>query len=364
MIHRTEISHRANALGISQAALELYCASDVIDLHVDTFIWNRVFGYDLWKTHGYGALRGNFYSQTDLPRARAAGLTGATWIITTNPLRSAASRTQTFVRNLQRLKETLSCRPGEVSVVRSAREYRAARARSVHGAFIGVQGGNALDESLEALDRIPDGDVLRITLVHLTNSKIGTTSSPLSQLRGFRRHRSRIGASEGLGLSDFGREYVRRLNEKRIFVDLAHISRQGFFDVVEVHDPTQPLLVTHTGVCGVHDHWRNLTDKQLRAIADTGGTVGVMFHRSFLGNRDVSVETVVDHLAHIIRVIGEEHASIGSDFDGAIRPPPDLATLDQLPRLVDAMLRRGWSPDRIRKVLGENFLRVVQELRG
>ncbi len=77
---------------------------------------------------------------------------------------------------------------------------------------------------------------------------------------------------------------MRRLNEKRIFVDLAHISKRGFWDAVEVHDKSQPLMVTHTGVSGVYEHWRNLDDDQLRAIADSGGTIGVMYQSSFLEN--------------------------------------------------------------------------------
>ena len=159
---------------------------------------------------------------------------------------------------------------------------------------------------------------------------------------------------------------MRRLNEKKIFVDLAHINRRGFFDAVEVHDRSQPLLVTHTGVSGVYVHWRNLDDVQLRAVADTGGTIGVMYQVSFLGEpaRHVRTEAVVRHLAHIVDTVGEDHASLGSDWDGAITPPHDLQTPLELPRLVDLMLRRGWGVARIQKILGGNFLRVVAALRG
>jgi membrane dipeptidase len=163
-----------------------------------------------------------------------------------------------------------------------------------------------------------------------------------------------------------GREYVRRLNEKKIFVDLAHISKKGFFDAVEVHDRSQPLLVTHTGIAGVFEHWRNVDDAQLRAIADTGGTVGVMYQSSFLGDRywGGSASRIVDHLEHIANTVGEDHASLGSDWDGAIITPRDMPTCLELPRLVQLMLDRGWSDTRIRKILGENFLRVVAALRG
>jgi membrane dipeptidase len=342
----------ASELGISSEAVALYAASDVIDLHLDSFIWQRIFGYDLTKRHGRGLFGARFYSQCDFPRALEAGLTGATWVITTNPLRTARGRSQAFVRNIARLRSTIESAADHLLLVRNGAEYRAARAAGKQGAFIGIQGGNALDENLDALDLIPDDLVLRITLVHLSSSRIGVTSAPLK-------------ARDG-GLSGFGRDYVRRLNEKRIFVDLAHISRRGFFDVVEVHDKSQPLIVTHTGVSGVYPHWRNLDDEQLRAIAATGGTIGVMYQASFLGDRrrSKSASVVVDHLEHIIGTVGEDFASLGSDWDGAIVPPRDITTCLDLPRLVQLMLDRGWGDTRIRKILAGNFLRAVADLRG
>ncbi len=344
----------ARDLGISREAVEIYLAGDVIDLHIDSFIWNRIFRYDLRKRHGLGLFGGRFYSQVDFPRIREAGLTGATWVITTNPWRSAARRPQVFLEHLRRLQGIFESVPADFQVARNVAEYRRARAEGKHAAFIGIQGGNALDDDIDALDLIPDNLVLRVTIVHLSSSRIGVTSAP-------------TGGRRGEGLSAFGRDYVRRLNEKKIFVDLAHINRPGFFDAVAVHDRSQPLLVTHTGVTGVHPHWRNLDDEQLRAIADTGGTVGVMYQSSFLGDAYWSggrAETVVRHLAHIVDTVGEDHASLGSDWDGAISPPRDMITPLELPRLVEIMLRPGWKPERVQKILGGNFLRVVEALRG
>ncbi|MSP26260.1 MAG: hypothetical protein EXR75_14115 [Myxococcales bacterium] len=350
--HRIEPAAWANALGISEGAVALYLASDVIDLHLDSFIWQRIFGYDLTKRHGTGLFGARFYSQVDLPRALEAAMSGATWIITTNPLRTARGRALAFVKNLERLRGIFARVSEQFEVVRNLSEYRAARAAGKHAAFIGIQGGNALDESLDALDLIPDGLVLRITLVHLSSSRIGTTSSPMK--------------TRDDGLSDFGRDYVQRLDDKRILVDLAHISRKGFFDAVDVHDKTLPLIVTHTGVSGVHPHWRNIDDEQLRAVANTGGTVGVMYQSSFLGEPywGGRASAVVEHLHHIVKTVGEDHASLGSDWDGAITPPRDLATCLELPRLVQLMLDRGFSERTIRKILGENFLRVVAAQRG
>jgi membrane dipeptidase len=156
------------------------------------------------------------------------------------------------------------------------------------------------------------------------------------------------------------------MNELRIGIDLAHIHERGFWDAVRLADPSQPLLVTHTGVKGAHDHWRNLDDRQLKAIAASGGTVGIMYHLPYLGGSFFrgGAELVVDHLEHVIRTIGDDHASLGSDWDGAIVTPRDMRTCLELPRLVELMLRRGFSHDTVQKILGRNFLRTVEAIRG
>src|SRR5262245_59864841 len=157
----------AKSLGISREAIDVYRASDVIDLHIDSFIWKRVFGYDLRKRHGRGLLGARFSSQVDFPRILEARLSGATWVITTNPARGSNARAETFSHNLADLLALFSSVSDHFQVVKNVREYRAARAEKKHAAFIGIQGGNALDDSPEALDRIVDQLVLRITLVHL-----------------------------------------------------------------------------------------------------------------------------------------------------------------------------------------------------
>jgi membrane dipeptidase len=342
----------AKDLGISREAVELYLASEVIDLHLDTFIWERLFGYDLGALHSHAPLGGWFLGHADFPRVREAALAAATWVITTNPLREPADRFETLLRNLSHLRVLVTRQQDDLVFARTLGDYRAARERGRHAVFIGIQGGNALDGVDDAVERLPPLAILRVTLVHLSSSRIGATSSPL-----------RLGPD--VGLSRFGRELVQRLNAARILVDLAHISPAGFWSALDAHDPSLPAVVTHTGVSGVHRHWRNLDDSQLRAIADSGGMVGIMFHSSFLGDRPWSgrAARVVDHLAHVVRVAGEDCAAIGSDFDGAIVPPRDLRSVLELPRLVELMLARGFKPELVQKILGQNFLRVLGAIR-
>jgi membrane dipeptidase len=357
--HRTDPAGWARALGIPTEAVELYLASEVVDLHIDSFIWHRVFGYDLRARHGgragarAGALGRSFWGQVDFPRVLEAQLSGAAWIVTTNPLRSSAGRIKTLLRNLAELTELFASVSEQFAVVRSAAEYRQARALGKHAAFVGIQGGNALDGRPEAIAALPERLVLLVTLVHLTSSRLGQTSSP-------------FGLGRERGLSPLGQELVRQLDAAHIFVDLAHLGRRGFFDAVRAHDPSLPLVVSHTGVCGVTPHWRNLDDEQLRAVADTGGIVGVLYHPPFLGDPSAHgrAASIVAHLGHIVDTVGEDHAALGSDWDGAITTPEDMPTCLELPRLVALMLERGWAPHRIRKILGGNALRAIEQLRG
>ncbi|HEV3402236.1 MAG TPA: membrane dipeptidase [Acidimicrobiales bacterium] len=344
-----EPADRARALGISREAIELWDASDVVDAHVESFVWSRVLGYDLGRRHGSGLLGGCFYSQADLPRMVDAGLSGVVLSVATNPFRRRERRTGTLLANLARLRADVDAHPGTVIVADHA-GYRQARQEGKLACFLAVQGANAL-VSPSDLARIPDDVVSRITLVHLTASPLGGSSAP--------------GPWSGRGLTSLGAELVEAMNARSVIVDLAHISPEGFWDALDVHDRGQPAIVSHTGVRGVHDVWRNLDDAQLRAISTLGGVVGVMFHSAFLGDRFWSgrADAVVDHLAHIIRIAGEDSAAIGSDYDGLIVPPTDLRTVTQLPVLVQRMLDRGFGAERVAKVLGRNYLRVVEAVR-
>ncbi|UJR80686.1 dipeptidase [Sandaracinus amylolyticus] len=341
----------ARAAGVPREAVELAWSCEVIDLHLESFIPPRLWGYDLLARNRLGPLGGRFFGHLDVPRALEGGLTGAMWSIATNIARGASARPALLETNLRDLQRTLE-RSGAITAVRTPSEYRAARAQGKHAALLAVQGGNALEGAEENVASIGGGLITRVTLVHLSNSIYGDTSSPL-RLRGDR------------GLTDAGREMVKRLNDAKVLVDLAHVSPKGFWDAVEVHDRAQPLIVTHTGASAVHPMWRNIDDDQIRAVADTGGVVAVIFHHAFLGRGVRDGRRVIDHLEAILRAGGEEAAAIGSDYDGAIIPPPDLRDgAHAYYRLVSYMLERGWKEDRIRRVLGENFLRSWSRLRA
>jgi membrane dipeptidase len=340
----------ARSLGVSREAVDLLVDSHVFDLHLDLEVPVRVYGYDPLKRHRARRRPSLFWGHTDLPRLRASGFTGVAWDVATNPFRPPANRQRITLRNLRRIQDRAAAHRDRLAVVTDRAGYDAAHAAGRLAALPALQGGNALIHDLSVLDG-PVGELLhRITLVHLTTSRMGGTNSP-------------AGPDRGLGAP--GRELVARCNARRIFVDLAHAGKRTFWEALEAHADDVPPLVTHTGVEGVRRHWRNVDDDQIRAIVERGGVVGIMYQSQFLAPVLLYARRshILDHLEHVIRVGGEEAAAIGTDYDGAIVPPGDLPDITHHPRLVQDMLDRGWSEDRIRRVLGGNALRVLGEVR-
>jgi membrane dipeptidase len=328
---------------------DVLASAEVIDLHVESFIWTRLFGYRLDRWHERTLLGARYFGQADLPRLRAGRFTGAVMSIATNPFRSLSRRREITRRNVARLRRLLE--DAGAAVVADAAAYRAVRAggRARLACFVALQGGNAL--ATEDLAAPELSDVSRITLVHLTRSRLGATSAP---------------GGGRAGLTAEGRRFVEAMAERSIVLDLAHAGRATFWDALEVHPSGRPAIVSHTGAAAVCPSWRNVDDDQIRAIADRGGVVGVMFHRGFLARpaRRASAAVVARHVAHVVDVGGEDCAAIGSDFDGMIVPPADLDSVLRLPTLVRAMLDQGLAPPVVAKVLGANYLRVVEAVRG
>lgn len=347
-IERETAQQCSKRLRISLEAASLFQGAEVIDLHIDSFIWSRIAGYDLGAYHSPGLLPGHFFRQVDLPRLAEVGVGGGTWVVTTNPWRGARGRKATLARNLEHLTAQLEG-SGYARVVGTFAEYQAARRAGLHASFLGIQGGNALGPPY-SVDAALARRLLRVTLVHLTNSELGTTSNPA--------HFPARPRADTQAL-------VEQLNEHRVFVDLAHISRPDFDRVLACHSRALPPIVTHTGVCGAREHWRNLTDAQLRAIADRGGIVGIMYHSLYIRKppRRATARDVVAHIKHALDVCGSDAVCLGSDWDGLITTPRDMPTCSELPRLVDEMLRAGLAPEVITQVLGANFLRLLREFR-
>jgi membrane dipeptidase len=323
-------------------ARALHAEVCVLDLHADTAKLMDKLGYDLAARHERPLPRmANVFGHVDLPRLREGGVAGQFFSFWTTPYpeRGCAKAVAT---QLDALDRAMAKHPTDLRWTRTGAEVRAAKAAGAIAALGGIEGGQALEGDLSTVEAFARRGVRYLGLLHFSANAIG-------------RPAKGRGADPAAGLTAFGRDVVRECERCGVIVDLAHINRRGFFEALELAE--RPVMVSHTGVTGVHEHWRNVDDGQLRAVADNGGCVGIIFARRFLGS--ASIEAVVDHLLHVLNVAGDDVPALGSDFDGFVVPPVGLEDIAALPNLTVALSRRGVPPRVLEKILGGNVLRVL-----
>ena len=164
------------------------------------------------------------------------------------------------------------------------------------------------------------------------------------------------------GLTSFGRSVVREMNRLGMLIDVSHLSEAGFWDVLEIS--SSPVIASHSNCQSVHDHPRNLTDEQLKGLAKNGGAVGITLVNQFLGPERPrpSLQAVLEHLEHAASIMGLEHVGIGTDFDGVDEPVQELEEVTKLPLLIEGMLNQGFTEGMIRKIMGENYLQIINQV--
>jgi membrane dipeptidase len=164
------------------------------------------------------------------------------------------------------------------------------------------------------------------------------------------------------GLSQFGVEVVEELNMLGMIVDVSHLSDAGFWDIIEISK--DPVVASHSNARAVCAHPRNLTDDMIRALAEKGGVMGMNFAPDFIDTRNPSVETLVDHIDYIVDLVGPEHVGLGSDFDGIPSTPRGLENVSKMPAITQELVKREYSEEYIRFILGGNHIRLMQRIVG
>jgi len=323
-------------------ARALHAECCVLDLHADTAKLMDKLGYDLALRHDRPMPRRvNVVGHVDLPRLRDGGVAGQFFSFWTAPYPERGCA-RSVADQLDAIDAAIDRHPGELTWTRTGAEVRVAKAAGRIAALGGIEGGQALEGELEPIAAFSRRGVRYLGLLHFSANAIGAPA------------RGR-GAAPSAGLTGFGRDVIRECERCGVIVDLAHINRRGFFEALEL--ATEPVMVTHTGVAGVHASWRNLDDDQVRAVAGRGGAIGIIFAKQFLGG--ATIEAVVDHILHVIDVAGEDAPALGSDFDGFVVPPEGLEDIAAMPNLTVALSRRGVTPRVLEKILGGNVCRVL-----
>ncbi len=369
---------------ISARAKKLHSSSIVVDTHDDTTQRLVSEKFDLGHRDAAGHI--------DIPRMREGGL-GAIFFSIWMP--SSVTGPEAVKRALDQIdavREQVRKHPQDLLLATTAADVRRAHSEGKIAALMGMEGGHMIDNDLGALRMYAALGVRYLTLTHSGNNDWADSSTDKPAHN---------------GLTEFGRDVVRELNRLGVMVDISHVADKTFYDALETS--RAPMIASHSSCRAICDHPRNMTDDMIKALAAKGGVIQINYYAGFLsqelrsatqanpdlvkqmeaevtkrcGKNDacqliegermmrdmmaqgrlprVGWEKIIEHIDHAVKVAGADHVGLGSDFDGA-GMPYGMEDVSHLPRITEALLKRGYSEADIRKILGENTLRVMEEV--
>jgi membrane dipeptidase len=377
------LSRAASGDEISDHAHQLHFSSIVLDTHDDTT--QRFFAkdYDLGARNPEG--------HVDIPRMREGGMNAIFFSIWIDGRIMGPPAVQKALDQIDAVRENVKRHSHDMVLARSADDVRRAHAQGKIAALMGVEGGHMIGNDIRVVRIFADLGVRYMTLSHFYNDEWADSSTDKPAHN---------------GLTNFGKDVVREMNRQGMLVDISHVSDKTFYDALEVS--TAPLIASHSSCRAICDHVRDMSDDMIKALAAKGGVIQITYERSFIDqaykdaydretggavahlsevtkncNNDeacisrematlqkkltaegklpqVSWERIVDHIDHVVKLVGADHVGLGSDFDGADMPT-GMEDCSKLPKITEALLRKGYSEADIRKILGENTLRVMEQ---
>jgi membrane dipeptidase len=375
---------------LAERAKALHAQAIVVDTHDD--ITSKILdsGFDLGKPTGE--------THTDLPKMKAGGVTAEFFAVYvdssyTKPSAAGGGSARRALDMIDIVYQQIERYPADLVLATSVSDIRRAKQDGKIAILMGIEGGHAIENSLFALREFHRLGVRYMTLTHTNTNDWADSAGGFGPPAEVRHH----------GLSPFGEEVVHEMQRIGMLVDLSHVSDETFEAVLRV--AKCPVIASHSSSRAIAPHVRNLTDEQLRALAKNGGVAMVNFFTGFIDPKVVAAQkrfqaehgkeiaelhakykgdiaafgvelkklyapyrpaptplsVLIDHIDHMVKVAGVEHVGLGSDFDGVMEIPHELGGIDGLPKITLELLKRGYTDEQVKKILGENFLRVMGE---
>jgi len=370
--------------GISERARKLHFSSIVVDTHDDTtqrFLDGK---FDLGPRSATGSI--------DIPRMREGNL-GAIFFSIWMPSKiTGPDAVNRAIVQIDAVREQVRKHPNDLVLATTAAEIRDAHKQGKIAALLGVEGGHMINSDLGVLRTYAALGVRYMTLTHSGNDEWADSSTDKAVHN---------------GLTDFGKDVVREMNRLGVMVDISHVSDKAFYDALETS--RAPLFASHSSCRAICDAPRNMTDQMMKDLAAKGGVVEINYHVGFLSqefrdaekanpelNKAISAEVmkrcgdsegcqliegdritreyveqgklprvefnkIIEHIDHAVKVAGIDHVGLGSDFDGA-NMPYGMEDATKLPKITDALLQKRYSEGDVKKILGENTLRVMSDV--
>src|SRR5580704_317026 len=367
---------------IADRARKLHFSSIVLDTHDDTT--QRFFSksFDIGKRNPDGHI--------DIPRMREGGMNAIFFSIWIDGRIMGPPSIQKALDQIDAVHENVNKYSKDMAFCRTAEEVRRAHAQGKIAALIGVEGGHMIGNDIRMIRIFSELGARYMTLSHFYNDEWADSSTDKPAHN---------------GLTDFGKEIVREMNRQGMLVDISHVSDKTFYDALEISKA--PLIASHSSCRALCDHVRDMNDDMIKALAAKGGVIQINYEKSFIDQAykdayakasggvvqhldelkkkcgddgecferemkkdeekliaggklpHVTWEKVIEHIDHAVKLVGADHVGLGSDFDGA-NMPEGLEDASKLPKVTEALMRKGYSDADIRKILGENTLRVME----
>ena len=331
---------------------ELPRESLVVDTHCDTlkclmpmFTLPRNSQWDDRSDIGMGVR--SSLGHIDLPRLKEGGVDCQVFAISSVRDRTRPYALRTAMEMIDIFYSECAAHPDAITPVKTHREIVEAAAGGRIAAMLSIEGADIIEGKVGMLRVFHRLGVRMVGLVHSLRNELADGVAD---------------GRTGGGLSELGVEAVEELNRLGMLIDVSHLSDAGFWDLIEV--AKGPVMASHSNARAVCDHPRNMTDDMIRVMADRGGVMGMNFAPGFVHSTQATVQGVVDHIDYIVSLVGPNHIGLGSDFDGIPYTPKGLEDVTRMPNITAELLKRDYSEEDVKKILGENHLRMMKEVLG